>query len=99
MSEHKTLPPTAISSLVNGILSICLCILVIPGIICGFIGLNKAKKGFQDVEANPGMYNGISMLQAGRVTSIVGIICSFASILFWALFILLIVFLVNLAKM
>lgn len=95
MNENKPLPPTAVVSLVNGILFICLGILVIPGIICGIVGLNKAKQGYQSVDNNPDMYGGIGMLKAGRITSIIGIVYSIASIFFWVLYSILIVSLLN----
>ena len=87
MNEYKPLPPNAITALVTGILSIALSSLVIPGIILAIVGLNKARDGYQAVDENPGMYGGIAMLKAGRITSIVGVISSLAYILFWWLYI------------
>lgn len=68
--------PGASAALVLGICSIvtaCCCYGLI-GIILGIIGLNSAKKAKVAYEANPEQYDGMSNANAGRITSIIGIV-------------------------
>lgn len=85
--EKKQLAPTAIASLVLGILSINFSSLVIPGFILSAIGKNKANQGYDDIAANPNTYTGEGMLNAGRITSKVGLILSIVWIFFWIFYI------------
>ncbi len=68
--------PNASTSLVMGILSIvtACCCYGIPGLIFGFIGLNMAKKAKAVHDENPEQYQGIGNVNAGRITSIIGIV-------------------------
>ena len=93
--ENKPLAPTAIASLVLGILSISLCRLVIPGIILANIGLKKTKEGYKAIMENPDLYSGEPILKAGRITSIIGLICSIGFILYWVFYILYIIVLID----
>lgn len=83
--ENKQLAPSAIASLVLGILSIHFSSLIIPGFILSIIGKNKANEGYEAIAANPDAYTGKGMLKAGRITSKIGLILSFVWILFWVL--------------
>lgn len=84
---NKQLVPTAIASLVCGILSIHLSLLVIPGFILSAISKNKAKEGFDALLAHPDEYTGEGFLKAGSITSKVGLILSFVGILYWVFYI------------
>lgn len=68
--------PNASSALVMGILSIvtACCCWGFPGLIFGFIGLNMAKKAKATYEANPEQYNGLGNVEAGRITSLIGLV-------------------------
>ena len=44
------------------------------GLICGIVGLVLANKGLAAYRANPEIYSGYGMLNAGRITSILGIV-------------------------
>lgn len=87
--EQKQLAPTAIASLVLGILSISFSSLIIPGIILGVIGKNKANEGYDAIAANPDLYTGTGMLKAGHATSKIGFILSFVWIVFWVLYVVI----------
>lgn len=87
--ENKQLAPTAIASLVLGILSISFSSLVIPGFILAAIGKRKANEGYDAIAANPYTYTGEGMLKAGRITSKVGLILSIVWIVFWVLYFVL----------
>ena len=89
--ENKQLAPTAIASLVLGILSISFSALIIPGFILGAIGKNKANEGYDAIAAHPDLYTGTGMLKAGHATSKTGVILSFVWIAFWVLYIAIIV--------
>ncbi len=85
--QAKLLAPTAIASMVLGILSINFSSLIIPGFILSAIGKNKAKEGYDAIAANPDAYTGEGMLNAGRITSKVGLILSIVMIPFWIFYI------------
>jgi hypothetical protein len=91
--ENKQLAPTAIASLVLGILSIHLSSLIIPGFILSAIGKRKAYEGYEAIAANPNVYKGEGFLNAGRITSKVGLILSFVWIPFWIFYIVFYVYL------
>ena len=64
--QPKHLAPTAIASMVLGILSINFSSLIIPGFILAAIGKRKANEGYDAIAANPDTYTGAGMLNAGR---------------------------------
>ena len=88
--QAKLLAPTAVASLVLGILSINFSSLVIPGFILAAIGKRKANEGYDAIASNPDVYSGEGMLNAGRITSKVGLILSIVMIPFWILYFTLI---------
>ena len=85
--QGKLLAPTAIASMVLGILSINFSSLIIPGFILSAIGKRKANEGYDAIAANPDTYTGEGMLNAGRITSKVGLILSIVMIPFWIFYI------------
>ena len=87
--QGKLLAPTAIASMVLGILSINFSSLIIPGFILSAIGKRKANEAYDAIAANPDTYTGEGMLNAGRITSKVGLILSIVMIPFWILYITL----------
>ena len=91
--EQKQLAPTAIASLVLGILSINFSYLIIPGFILSIIGDKKANEGYEAIANNPDAYGGEGMLKAGRITSKVGLILSIVSIPIWIIYIVFYVYL------
>ena len=93
--ENKQVAPTSVAALVLGILSISFSSLVIPGIILGIIGKRKAQEGYDAIAANPNLYKGEGLLKAGRITSKIGFFVSLGFILFWILYILFFVMLIN----
>lgn len=93
--ENKPLAPTAIASLVLGILSINFSSLIIPGIILSIIGKNKANEGYEAIANNPDAYGGAGILKAGRITSKVGLILSFVWIPIWILYIVFYAYLLS----
>lgn len=84
--QAKLLAPTAVASLVLGILSINFSSLVIPGFILAAIGKRKANEGYDAIASNPDVYSGEGMLNAGRITSKVGLILSIVMMIFWILY-------------
>lgn len=86
--QAKQLAPSAIASLVLGILSINFSSLIIPGFILAGLGKSKANEGYEAIAANPNMYSGEGFLNAGRITSKVGMILSFVWIPFWIFYII-----------
>ena len=93
--QAKLLAPTAVASLVLGILSINFSSLIIPGFILSAIGKRKAYEGYDAIAANPDTYTGEGMLNAGRITSKVGLILSIVMIPFWILYFTLVVIAVS----
>lgn len=70
---EKKNPPYSIAALVLGICSIVFsCAFV--GLVCGIIGLVLSGNGFKAYRLNPDDYSGTGMLQAGKITSIIGIV-------------------------
>ena len=80
--QAKILAPTAVASLVLGILSINFSSLIIPGFILAAIGKRKANEGYDAIAAN-------------RITSKVGLILSIVMIPFWILYFTLVVIAVS----
>ena len=65
--------PYAVASLVLGICSLLFgCLFV--GLVCGIIGVVLANKGLAIYKSNPAKYEGLGMLNAGKTTSIIGIV-------------------------
>ena len=93
--QAKLLALTAIASMVLGILSINFSSLIIPGFILSAIGKRKAYEGYDAIAANPDTYTGEGMLNAGRITSKVGLILSIVMIPFWILYFTLVVIAVS----
>ena len=93
--QAKLLAPTAVASLVLGILSINFSSLIIPGFILSAIGKRKAYEGYDAIAANPDTYTGEGMLNAGRITSKVGLILRIVMIPFWILYFTLVVMTVS----
>ena len=93
--ENKQLAPTAIASLVLGILAINFSSLIIPGFILAGLGKSKANEGYEAIANNPNTYTGEGFLKAGRITSKVGLILSFVWIPFWILYIVLYAYLLS----
>jgi hypothetical protein len=87
--QAKILAPTAIASMVLGILSINFSSLIIPGFILSAIGKRKAYEGYDAIAANPDTYTGEGMLNAGRITSKVGLILSIVMIPIWIFYIVI----------
>ena len=85
----KTIHPAAIASMVLGILSINFSSLIIPGFILSAIGKRKADEGYDAIAANPEEYTGGGMLNAGRITSKVGLILSIVMIPIWIFYIII----------
>jgi hypothetical protein len=85
--------PNASTALVMGILSIvtACCCYGIPGVIFGFIGLNMAKKAKATYAENPEQYNGLGNVEAGRITSIIGLVLG-------ALFTIYLIYMVSTGK-
>lgn len=82
LQNQKVSLPNAVTVLVLGICSIVFsCALV--GLVCGIIGLVLSGKGMKMHKENPDMYLNYGMLNAGKITSIIGICISGLSILYY----------------
>lgn len=90
MSEiQKQNAPYAVASLVLGICSLVLgCFFV--GWVCGIVGLVLAQKGLTTYNANPEQYGGYGMLNAGKIMSIIGIVCGAIYTLYYIIFVCII---------
>ncbi len=75
--------------MVLGILSINFSSLIIPGFILAAIGKSKANEGYDAIAANPDTYTGAGFLNAGRITSKVGLILSIVMIPIWIFYIII----------
>jgi hypothetical protein len=79
-AQPRQTAPNAVASLVLGIASI-----VVSGVgftlVLGIIGLVLSNKGLNEYQAHPERYTGDGMLQAGKITSIVGIVLGALSLL------------------
>ena len=89
--------PGAVASMVLGIVSLVLSCSCIPlvGIITGPMGLSKAKKAFSLDEQYPGYYSGRGFAKTGKITSLVGLFLGIAATIFWVVYILGLVWLVE----
>ncbi len=85
--------PNASTSLIMGILSIvtACCCYGVPGLIFGFIGLNMAKKAKAAYDENPEQYNGLGNVEAGRITSIIGLVLG-------AIFVIILIYMISTGK-
>ena len=88
---EKTVAPNGVESLVWGCIASAMGCLGI-GLIFGIIGYRLASKGLLIYNENPSMYKSGGLLTAGKITSIVGIALGICSILFWAVYIIVIVY-------
>lgn len=89
--------PGAVASMVLGIVSLfvsCSCV-PLAGIIVGALGLSKAKKSFSLEEQYPDYYSGRSFAKTGKITSLVGLLLGIAATIFWVVYILGLVWLVE----
>ena len=69
----KKTAPYSVAALVLGICSIVLgCGFV--GLVCGIVGLVLANKGLVQYNEDPSLYTDNKMLNAGKITSIIGIV-------------------------
>lgn len=69
----KKTAPNSVAALVLGICSIVLgCGFV--GLVCGIVGLVLANKGLVQYNEDPSLYTDNTMLNAGKITSIIGIV-------------------------
>ena len=69
----KKTAPNSVAVLVLGICSIVLgCGFV--GLVCGIVGLVLANKGLVQYNEDPSLYTDNKMLNAGKITSIIGIV-------------------------
>lgn len=69
----KKTVPNSVAALVLGICSIVLgCGFVVLG--CGIVGLVLANKGLVQYNEDPSLYTDNKMLNAGKITSIIGIV-------------------------
>ena len=59
------------------------------GLVCGIIGLVLACKGMNAYNENPEKYDGMGMLKAGKVTSIIGIVLGSISIIYFVFVIMI----------
>ena len=80
--------PYAVASMVLGILSVVVSGLGIT-LVLGIIGLVLSNKGLAEYRKSPERYKGEGMLQAGQITSIVGIALGCLAILALVLFFVL----------
>ena len=69
----KKTAPNSVAALVLGICSIVLgCGFV--GLVCGIVGLVLANKGLVQYNEDPSLYTDNKMLNAGKITSLIGIV-------------------------
>ena len=86
--QPKRMAPYAIAAMVLGIVSLMASALGLT-LVLGILGLIYSNRGLAECRRNPGMYSGESMLIAGKVTSIIGIVLSCIAIVFIVLVIIL----------
>ena len=85
--EVKKNAPYGAAALVLGICSIVFTCLFV-GLVCGIVGLVLAGKGLNAYNANPSEYNGSGLLNAGKVTSIIGVVFGSIYLLYYILFLM-----------
>lgn len=83
--EEKTTLPNSTAVLVLGICSIVLsCFFV--GLILGIIGIVLSGKGRKMYKEDPNLYDGYGQLNAGFITSIIGLSISVIYIIYYIIF-------------
>jgi asparagine N-glycosylation enzyme membrane subunit Stt3 len=82
LQNQKVSLPNAVAVLVLGICSIVFSCAFI-GLACGIVGLVLSSKGMKMYKEDPNIYLNYGMLNAGRITSIIGICISGLSILYY----------------
>ena len=87
--------PNALASMILGIISLVVGCSPIVGIIIGAIGLSKAKKAYAINEQYPDHYTGQGFAKTGKITSLIGLILGILSTIFWVVYILGVVWLVE----
>jgi hypothetical protein len=87
--QNKQTLPNSTATLVLGICSLVFgCLFV--GLILGIIGLAISGNSKRLYLQNPNVYEGYGTLNAGRITSIIGIILGSLSLLYYIIVVLLI---------
>ena len=76
MEEKNVTKKTAPNSVAALVLGICSIVLVcgFVGLVCGIVGLVLANKGLVQYNEDPSLYTDNKMLNAGKITSIIGIV-------------------------
>ena len=73
LNDQQQTAPYAVASLVLGISSLVFgCFFI--GLILGIVGVVLASKGRNAIKDNPSKYTGVGMLNAGRITSVIGVV-------------------------
>ena len=91
--QQKPLP-NAIATLVLGILSIITGCYVI-GLVLGIVALILSKEPMKLYREDPTLWSDYAMLNAGRITAIIGTVLGGLSVLFWVVYVGLIGAIIN----
>ncbi len=83
--QQKPLP-NAIATLVLGILSIITGCYVI-GLILGIVALILSKEPMKLYREDPTLWSDYAMLNAGRITAIIGTVLGGLSVIFWVFYV------------
>ena len=83
--EEKTTLPNSTAVLVLGICSIVLSFFFV-GLILGIIGIVLSGKGRKMYKEDPNLYDGYGQLNAGFITSIIGLSISVIYIIYYIIF-------------
>ena len=75
----------ATPALVLGILSLVLGGCFVIGFVLGIIGLLQARRGKLDLQVNP-HHTGASIINAGQICSIIGIVVGGTQAIFWSVY-------------
>ena len=87
--ESKQTLPNSTATLVLGICSLVFgCLFV--GLILGIIGLAISGKSKRLYRQNPNDYSGYGALNAGRITSVIGVILGSLSLLYYIIVVVII---------
>jgi hypothetical protein len=82
IDQRKEPLPNSVASLVLGICSLVFsCFFV--GLVLGIIGIVMAKKGKAIYQSDPNKYSGYGQLNAGYIMSIIGVVLSGLTILYY----------------
>ncbi len=85
MTDKQSLP-NSVAVLVLGICSILFgCLFV--GVALGILGIVLAGKGRKMYKENPDLYGDYGMLNAGYIMSIIGLVLSGLTIIYWIVFV------------